>query len=47
MPWLDGPPQTNEAGRSANFAAAFLWLVDQGLPADFELMEIGSSAGII
>lgn len=46
MPWLDGPPQTNEAGRSANFAAAFLWLVDQGLPADFELMEIGSSAGI-
>ncbi len=24
MPWLDGPPQTNEAGRSANFAAAFL-----------------------
>ena len=36
MPWLDGPPQTNEAGRSANFAAAFLWLVDQGLPADFD-----------
>lgn len=46
MPWLDGPPQTNEAGRSANFAAAFLWLVDRGLPADLDLLEIGSSAGI-
>ena len=46
MPWLDGPPQTNEAGRSASFAAAFLWLVDQGLPGNFDLLEIGSSAGI-
>lgn len=44
--WLDGPPQTNEAGRSASFAAAFLWLVDRGLPSDFELLELGSSAGI-
>ncbi len=46
MPWLDGPPQTNEAGRSSNFAAAFLWLVDHGLPGHFDLLEIGSSAGI-
>lgn len=46
LPWLDGPPQTNEAGRSSNFVAAFLWLVDQGLPPRFVLNEIGSSAGI-
>jgi len=45
-PWLDGPPQTNEAGRSANFVAAMLWLAAQGLPARFECLEIGSSAGI-
>ena len=46
LPWLDGPPQTNEAGRSANFAAALLWLADKGLPSDFSLLEIGASAGI-
>lgn len=46
LPWLDGPPQTNEAGRSSNFAAAMLWLVDKGLPPRFECLEIGSSAGI-
>lgn len=46
LPWLDGPPQTNEAGRSSNFVAAMLWLTDQGLPTDFALNEIGSSAGI-
>ncbi len=46
LPWLDGPPQTNEAGRSANFIAAMLWLVDKGLPARFQCLEIGSSAGI-
>ncbi|MCC7393445.1 MAG: DUF2332 domain-containing protein [Sphingomonadaceae bacterium] len=46
MPWLDGPPQTNEAGRSANFIAAMLWLADQGLPPLFSCLEIGSSAGI-
>ena len=44
--WLDGPPQTNEAGRSANYAAALLWLADKGLPSQFALNEIGSSAGI-
>ena len=46
LPWLDGPPQTNEAGRSANFVAAMLWLVKQGLSKRFECIEIGSSAGI-
>ncbi len=46
LPWLDSPPQTNEAGRSSNFAAALLWLADQGLPAQFALNEFGSSAGI-
>jgi hypothetical protein len=46
LPWLDGPPQTNEAGRSANFIAAMLWLADKGLPPRFECLEIGSSAGI-
>lgn len=46
LPWLDGPPQTNEAGRSANFIASMLWLAERGLPARFECLEIGSSAGI-
>lgn len=46
LPWLDGPPQTNEASRSWAFAAAMLWLVEQGLPARFALFEFGSSAGI-
>lgn len=46
MAWLAGPPQTNEAGRSSNFAAAMLWLADKGLPPRFDCIEIGSSAGI-
>ncbi len=46
LPWLDGPPQTNEAGRSSNFIGAMLWLADHGLPPRFECLEIGSSAGI-
>lgn len=46
LPWLDGPPQTNEAARSANFIAAMLWLAEQGCPPVFDGMEIGSSAGI-
>ena len=46
LPWLDGPPQTNEAGRSSSFVASLLWLAEQGLPARFECLEIGSSAGI-
>lgn len=46
LPWLDGPPQTNEAGRSSNFIAAMLWLADRGVPPRFDCIEIGSSAGI-
>ena len=46
MPWLDGPPQTNEAGRSWAYAAAMLWLADKELPEQFALNEIGASAGI-
>ena len=45
MPWLDGPPQTNEAGRSASIMAGLLWLAKRVRPA-FELLEIGASAGI-
>ena len=44
LPWLDGPPQTNEAGRSASIVAGLLWLAGK-LGARFELNEIGASAG--
>lgn len=45
LPWLDGPPQTNEAGRSAGLMTGLLHLGERfGLP--FELLEIGSSAGL-
>lgn len=46
LPWLDRPPQTNEAGRSWAFAAAMLWLIERGCPSAFALYELGSSAGI-
>lgn len=45
LPWLDGPPQTNEAGRSASVMAGLLWLSGK-LGPQFELAEIGASAGI-
>ncbi len=45
LPWFDGPPQTNEAGRSASIMAALLWLSER-LGPKFELTEIGASAGI-
>ena len=45
VPWLDHPPQTNEAGRSAALMGGLLWL-SQRLRAKFELNEIGSSAGV-
>lgn len=45
LPWLDGPPQTNETGRSALFMAGLLVLAQrQRLP--FALYEIGASAGL-
>ncbi|HEY9091038.1 DUF2332 domain-containing protein [Parasphingorhabdus sp.] len=46
LPWLDSPPQTNEAGRSSSYIAGLLWLTSCGLPPRFELLEIGSSAGL-
>jgi hypothetical protein len=45
VPWLDRPPQTNEAGRSASFMAALLWLSGR-LGPRFEMNEIGASAGV-
>ncbi len=45
LPWLDHPPQTNEAGRSASFMAALLWLSGR-LGPKFEMDEIGASAGV-
>lgn len=45
LPWLDGPPQTNEAGRSAGIVAALLWLAQTWGPR-FEMNELGASAGI-
>lgn len=44
-PWLDGPPQTNEAGRSASIMAGLLWLAQRVSPR-FELFELGASAGV-
>ncbi|MEO1731890.1 MAG: DUF2332 domain-containing protein [Pseudomonadota bacterium] len=45
LPWLDGPPQTNEAGRSASLMAGLLWLSERVSPR-FELFELGASAGV-
>ncbi|OZA91550.1 MAG: hypothetical protein B7X57_10045, partial [Erythrobacter sp. 34-65-8] len=45
LPWLDGPPQTNEAGRSASVMAGLLWLAQRVSPR-FEMLELGASAGI-
>jgi hypothetical protein len=44
-PWLDGPPQTNEPGRSAGLMVGMIEIVRRfGQPV--ELLEIGSSAGL-
>ncbi|MXO89698.1 DUF2332 family protein [Altererythrobacter aquaemixtae] len=45
LPWLDGPPQTNEAGRSWGFMSALMWL-SQRLGPKFEINELGASAGV-
>ncbi len=45
LPWLDGPPQTNEAGRSAGLMTGLLHLATR-YGAKFEVLEIGSSAGL-
>lgn len=44
--WLDGPPQTNEAGRAASIVAGLLWLAARVRPARFDLFELGASAGV-
>jgi hypothetical protein len=45
--WMDGPPQTNEPGRSAVLMAGLLAVAAEypGVTG-FELLEIGSSAGL-
>ncbi|HEX8263053.1 MAG TPA: DUF2332 family protein [Allosphingosinicella sp.] len=45
MPWLDGPPQTNEVGRSAVLMAGLLVVADL-FPQPVELLELGASAGL-
>lgn len=45
MPWLYGPPQTNEAARSNGLMTGLLHLAERHGPR-FELLEIGSSAGL-
>ncbi|SFO01386.1 DUF2332 domain-containing protein [Sphingomonas sp. OK281] len=45
LPWLDGPPQTNEAARSAGMMTGILHLAAR-YGARFEVLEIGSSAGL-
>lgn len=45
LPWLDGPPQTNEAARSAGLMTGLLHLAQRYGPR-IELLEIGSSAGL-
>ncbi|TRD12636.1 DUF2332 domain-containing protein [Erythrobacter insulae] len=46
LPWLDGPPQTNEAGRAASIMGGLLWLAQKTVPK-FELFELGASAGVL
>ena len=45
LPWLDGPPQTNEAGRSAALMCGLLEIARRHGPR-IEILEIGSSAGL-
>jgi len=45
LPWFDGPPQTNEAGRSWGFMGAMLWLSER-LGPKFSVNELGASAGV-
>ena len=45
LPWLDGPPQTNEAARSAGLMTGLLHVAARFGPR-IEVIEIGSSAGL-
>ncbi|MBD2842331.1 DUF2332 domain-containing protein [Erythrobacter sp. KMU-140] len=46
LPWLDGPPQTNEAGRAASIMSSLLWIAQRAAP-QFDLFELGASAGVL
>lgn len=45
LPWLAGPPQTNDAGRSGGLMTGLLHLAERFGPR-MEIFEIGSSAGL-
>lgn len=45
LPWLDGPPQTNEPGRSGPLMAGLIEVARRFWPK-LEILEIGSSAGL-
>jgi len=45
LPWLSGPPQTNEPGRSAALMTGLLEVARRHGPK-IEILEIGSSAGL-
>ncbi len=45
LPWLDGPPQTNEPGRSGALIVGLLEVARRHGPR-IEILEIGSSAGL-
>lgn len=45
LPWLDGPPQTNEPGRSAALMTGLIEVARTCGPK-LELLEIGSSGGL-
>lgn len=45
MPWLDGPPQTNEPGRSGALIVGLMEIARRHGPP-IEVLEIGSSAGL-
>lgn len=45
LPWLDGPPQTNEPGRSGGLMLGLLEIARRHGPK-IEILEIGSSAGL-
>ena len=49
LPWLDGPPQTNEAGRSWAFMSGLKWLAarpELKSAPRFSMYELGASAGV-
>jgi hypothetical protein len=45
LPWLEGPPQTNEVGRSALLIGGLMTLAAR-FPQPVALLELGASAGL-